>query len=373
MRVLLTGNTCFKIANFRAGLIRALIEHGHEVIVLAPLDDWHTRLVELGCAVHDLPMDRNGTSPLAEAQLLSKIYMFIRRERPDFVFSYTIKNNIYSGLACRWLGIPFIPNVTGLGPAFNDSGVLNWIVRALYRLAFERAETVYFQNPDDRAMFLGAGLTTEMRAELLPGSGVDLHNFAVQPLPDTSNGIVFLLIARLLWDKGIGLYVEAAQRLRETHPEARFGLLGPLDHVSRSAIPKEQILEWDDKGDIQYLGQTQDVRPSLAAAHCIVLPSWYREGTPRVLLEAAATGRPVVTTNMPGCRDAVEDGVTGLICAPRNLESLLDAMQKFLALTDTEKSKMGAAARVRAEQEFDEGIVIEAYLGQLKVIDKICV
>lgn len=365
MRVVLTGNTCFKIANFREGLIRALQARGAEVLVLAPVDEHGPKLEALGCQVHDLPMDRNGTAPLAEAALLRRIYRFLRRMRPDIVFGYTIKNNIYAGLACRWLGIPFIPNVTGLGPAFNETGALNRIVRGLYRQAFARSDAVFFQNPDDRATFLQAGLVTESRARLLPGSGVDLDRFIAQPMRSDKNDVTFLLVARLLWDKGVGLYVEAARSLRASHPDMRFQLLGPPDPASRSSVPLAQVEEWVSDGVIEYLGQTSDVRPALAAADCVVLPSWYREGTPRVLLEAAAVGRPVITTDMPGCRDAVVDGTTGFLCAPRDGDALAAAMSRFADLPDEARAAMGQAARARAEQAFDESLVIAAYLGWL--------
>lgn len=365
MRVLLTGNTCFKIANFRAGLIAALQDQGHEVVVLAPFDDYHPKLVAMGCTVHDLPMDRNGTAPLAEAGLLSRIHSALRRLRPDIVFGYTIKNNIYAGLSCRWLGIPFVPNVTGLGPAFNDRGVLNRVVRSLYHLAFAQARAVFFQNPDDRATFLQAGLVKVERTRLLPGSGVDLERFAAQPLPHDRDHTTFLLVSRMLWDKGVGLYVEAAREIRARVPQARFQLLGPPDPASRSGIPIAQIEAWAAEGVIDYLGRTDDVRPALAAADCIVLPSWYREGTPRILLEATATGRPVITTDMPGCRDAVQDGQAGLLCQPRDLASLVAALHRFIDMSPDARAAMGQAARVRAEAAFDEAEVIAAYLAHI--------
>ena len=364
-RILLTGNTCFKIANFREGLVRALQAEGHEVLVLAPLDEYAPKLRALGVTLHDLPMDRNGTSPLAEARLLWRIDAFLRRERPDMVFGYTIKNNIYAGLACRWLNIPFVPNVTGLGPAFNHDGLLNRTILLLYRLAFARASAVFFQNPDDRAEFLRANLVSEVRAQLLPGSGVDLQKFCTTPVPQDDSAPVFLLVARMLWDKGVGVFVEAAQALRKTHPQAEFQLLGPIDEDSRSAIPRSQIDAWQKAGLVNYLGKTQDVRPALSAAHCIVLPSWYREGTPRVLLEAAAAGRPVITTDMPGCRDAVVADATGFLCAPQDVGSLTTQMQRFIEMSGPERAAMGLAARERAETAFDEGIVIRAYMKQL--------
>lgn len=365
MRIVLTGNTCFKIANFREGLVRALLARGCEVVVLAPFDAYRGKLEAMGCRVHDLPMSRNGTSPVAELLLLIRIFTFLRRERPAMVFGYTIKNNIYAGLVCRWLAIPFAPNVTGLGPAFNGTGVLNRLVRFLYRSAFARAQVVFLQNPEDRATFLAAGLINSQRAVLLPGSGVDLARFTASPMPLATDPVTFLLVARLLWDKGIGLYADAARQLRSENPDLRFQLLGPLDPASRSAIAQEQIDAWVNEGIIEYLGQTHDVRPALASAHCIVLPSWYREGTPRILLEAAAIGRPVVTTDMPGCRDAVQDGLTGILCPPRDLGALTDALSKFAGMSSQARAEMGRNARAWAVAEFSEAKIIEAYIAQM--------
>ena len=273
MRVVLTGNTCFKIANFREGLIRALRDNGHELVVLAPGDEYQAMLEEWGCRVRDLPMDRNGISPISELGLLRNVFSFLRSERPDFVFSYTIKNNIYAGLACRWLGIPFVPNVTGLGPAFNDTGLINRIVRLLYKQSFAKAHTVFFQNSSDLATFVNAGLVRKSRARLLPGSGVNLQRFVPSPSSATGDSLTFLLVARLLWDKGVGIYAEAASRMHEAYPEARFQLLGPIDRESRSAVPIEQVEEWVREGTIEYLGQTNDVRSAFQSADCIVLPS----------------------------------------------------------------------------------------------------
>lgn len=365
MRIILTGNTCFKIANFREGLVRALIARGCEVVVLAPTDGHRTKLEAMGCRVHDLPMDRNGTAPLAELALLWRIFVFLRRERPVIVFGYTIKNNIYAGLACRWLGLPFVPNVTGLGPAFNRTGMLNRIVRLLYRLAFAKAQAVVFQNPEDRAVFLAAGLVEPKRTRLLPGSGVDLARFDARPMPPDTEGVVFLLVARLLWDKGIGLYADAARALRYKNPALRFQLLGGADPASRSGVPMAQIDAWAKEGIIEYLGEMQDVRPALAAAHCVVLPTWYREGTPRVLLEAAAMARPAITTDRPGCRDAVMDGQTGILCAAQDLGALTEALASFAAMSAQDRARMGKQARAKAEAKFDEAIIIHTYIDQL--------
>lgn len=368
MHILLTGNTSFKIANFRAGLIHALIADGHRISVLAPQDDHTPRLREMGCDFIPLDMDRNGTDPRAELRLMAAIGRVVRRLRPDFVFSYTIKNNIYTGLICRRHGIPFAPNVTGLGPAFNDAGLLNRVIRMLYRRAFRRARKVFFQNRDDRALFVRAGLVPEDQTRLLPGSGVDLTGFAAAPLPPDDNGIRFLLVARMLRDKGIAVFAEAARIARQTHPEVRCQLLGPVDADSRTGVPRAEIDGWVAAGDVEYLGSATDVRPYLRQAHCIVLPSYYREGTPRSLLEGAATGRPVITTDMPGCRDVVRGGANGFLVAPRDAADLARKLIDFATLPPARRAAMGQASRARMETEYDERIVIDAYRALLENI-----
>ncbi len=368
MHVLLTGNTTFKLANFREGLIRRLLAEAHQVTVVAPPDEYVHKIQSLGCGFVPLKMDRNGTSPIAEARLLFSILTAIRQARPDVVFSYTIKNNIYGGLACQALGVPFVANVTGLGPMFNETGILNHVVRGLYRLAFRKAQVVFMQNASDLETFTGSGLAPTGRVRLLPGSGVDLERFAVMPLPDTGDAIRFLLIARLLWDKGVGIYSDAARGVRETCPRARFQLLGPLDPDSKSGISQEDLDEWIAEGVVDYLGSTQDVLPFLQAAHCVVLPSYYREGTPRSLLEAGAVGRPIITTDMPGCRDVVVEKETGFLVAPRDAGQLAAACKAFLKLSREDQAAMGMASHRHIARTYDEEVVIGAYLG---IIDKL--
>ena len=337
MHVLLTGNTAFKLANFREGLIRRILADGHRVTVVAPPDEYVEKIRALGCEFFPVQMDRNGTSPIAEARLLFSIFKVIRRARPEVVFSYTIKNNIYGGIACRGLGIPFVPNVTGLGPMFNATGLLSRTVRALYRVAFGQARAVFFPNSSDLMLFTTSRLVSTDRVRLLPGSGVDLKRFAASPLPESGEGIRFLLVARLLWDKGVGVYADAAKKVRETFPQVRFQLLGPLDSDSKSGVSGAQLDEWISEGAVEYLGSTQDVLPFLQAANCVVLPSYYREGTPRSLLEAGAVGRPIITTDMPGCRDVVVDGETGFLVAPRDACQIATACETLI--------KMGPDAR----------------------------
>jgi glycosyltransferase involved in cell wall biosynthesis len=282
------------------------------------------------------------------------------------VLGFTIKNNIYGGIACRGLGIPFLPNVTGLGPAFDTTSILNCMVRALYRVAFGKARTVFFQNSSDLRLFTGSRLVSEDRVRLLPGSGIDLNRFSAAPLPQSGEGIRFLMVARLLWDKGVGVYVEAARKVLKTVPQARFQLLGPLDPDSKSGISGAQLGEWISEGIVDYLGSTQDVLPFLQAADCLVLPSYYREGTPRSLLEAGAVGRPIITTDMPGCRDVVVEQESGFLVAPRDADELAAACVAFLELDPKAQAAMGAASRRHIAEHYNEEIVIDAYVATWK-------
>lgn len=362
LHVLLTGNTTFKIANFRQGLIRRLLAEGHRVSVLSPPDEYVGMIRALGCSYVPLALDRKGTSPVAEASLLIAIAVHLRRMRPDVVLSYTIKNNLYAGIVCRMLGIPFVPNVTGLGPAFSDTGPLNLVVRLLYRLAFKKARAVFFQNSHDLSLVTAAGLCRASIARLLPGSGVDLQQFAERPLREAADEEVhFLLVARMLWDKGVSQFIDAAREVRRVYPKTRFQLLGPLDPGSSSGIPGEQIEAWVAEGVAEYLGNTQDVRPFMERAHCVVLPSHYREGTPRALLEACATGRPIITTDMPGCRDVVRDKVNGILIPPKDVGALVEACCHIVRASSDQRSEMGRAGRKIAETHYDERFVIGAY------------
>lgn len=363
----MTGNTTFKIANFRRGLISTLVAKGHRVSVCSPPDEYVSEIESIGCEYVPLTMDRNGMSVVAEAALLTNIMRLIWKKRPDIVLGFTIKNNIYSGIACQILNLPFVPNVTGLGPAFESGGIVSAIVRHLYKVSFRKAKSVFFQNKEDLELFTNGKLCSKSVARLLPGSGVDLRLFAESPLRAASNESVrFLLVARMLWDKGVGQFIEAARTVKRLYPKSRFQLLGPLDPDSRSGIPEEQIQAWVAEGVVDYLGSTHDVRPHLVQADCVVLPSYYREGTPRSLLEACAIGRPIITTDTPGCRDVVRDGSNGILVAPRDVNALVEACYRILRATPEQRSKMGRAGRRIAEAHYDERSVIDAYFSILK-------
>lgn len=360
-KVMIGLNTAWNFVNFRAGLVRALVEAGYEVVAVAPPDSHVSRLAQLGCRYVPLPMDNHGTHLGRELLLLLRLWRLMRRERPDVYLGYTIKPNIYGSLAARSLGIPVINNITGLGAVFTRGGLVARLVRCLYRVALSRSHKVFFQNSDDLALFRDAGLVRAAVTGRLPGSGIDTTRFATVPLPGKAP-LRFLLIARLLWDKGVGEYVEAARLLRARGVDAEFDLLGFIDNNNPDAVPGRQVQDWVAQGVVRYLGVSHDVRDQIAQADCVVLPSYYREGTPRTLLEAAAMGRPLITAASIGCRDVVDDGVSGYLCQPRNANDLADKMQRLVSLPADQRRAMGQAGRCKIEREFDERIVIDHYL-----------
>lgn len=360
MRILITVNAAWNISNFRRPLVAAFVADGHRVTVLAPPDDRVADIEAAGCRFVPLAMNAKGLNPFRDPMLAKRLKDVFRSEQPDVVLSFTIKNNIFGAIAARRARVPFIPNVTGLGTAFLSGGPLQRVAEMLYRVAFRDLPVVFFQNKDDLALFLKRKLVRESQARLLPGSGIDLSYFSARPMSDRADGPVFLMVARLLRDKGVFEYVEAARRLKSVMPGARFQLLGPPGAENRTAIGVETVEAWVAEGAIEYLGETADVRPFVAEADCVVLPS-YREGAPRTLIEASAMARPVIATDVPGCRAVVEDGVTGFLCAARSGESLAEACRRFAALSIRQREAMGLAGRRKMERAFDQKIVVAAY------------
>lgn len=362
--IVLSCNTAWNIHNFRRGLIRALLEGGDRVTVVTPRDAYVDQLRALGCDYVELPMDNKGTDPLRDGLLLLRYLRLYRRLKPDAVLHFTIKPVIYGGMTARMLGIPYVSNITGLGTAFLRQDWLTKLVQQLYRISQGRAQRIFFQNSDDAELFHGRHLVPAACSRVLPGSGIDLERFTLRPMPTDRERPVFLLVARLLWDKGVGEFVEAARIVHRKYPQVRFRLLGFLGVDNATAIDRSTVEQWQRQGVVEYLGSSDDVRPAIEQATCVVLPS-YREGTPRSLLEAAAMGRPIIATDVPGCRETVDHGVNGLLCRVRSGEDLAERMLQLLAMDSDALRAMGLAGRRLAETRFDERIVIDAYLEAL--------
>lgn len=362
-RVVISINTSWNIFNFRAGLIRALQDDGHEVVALAPEDEFSEKLEAMGCRFVPIAVDNKGTNPLRDALLLATYRRRLREIRPDVFLGYTIKPNVYGSLAAHSLGIPVINNVSGLGTAFLSSGPLQRLVEGLYRTAFRRSQRVFFQNDDDRQLFVSRRIVAEARTGLLPGSGIDLERFAPAEMPEHAPGgpLKFLLIGRVLYDKGVAEFVEAARQVRAEGYAARFAILGFMDVENRTAVDQATLDDWVREGLVDYLGSADDVRPHIAAADCIVLPS-YREGTPRTLLEAASLARPLVATDVPGCREVVDEGENGLLCRVKDSTDLARALRQIIAMTPDQRRRFGLAGRRKMERQYDEKLVISQYI-----------
>lgn len=359
MQILMTANSAWNIWNFRKPVVQELLAGGHKVTVLAPQDNYVAYLGALGCAFVALDMNAKGVNPFDEIKLLQRFKQVFKEHKPDVILSYTIKNNTFGALAAKSLDIPFVPNVSGLGTGFLSSSALQFIVEQLYRHAYRDLSVVFFQNEEDRDLFTSRRLLTVNQARVLPGSGIDLDHFQIAACPQ-GRPTVFLLIARLLHDKGVIEFVEAARLIKPHHPSVRFQLLGEVGSANRTAISADELQEWVREGIVEYLGTTPDVRPIIAAAHCVVLPS-YREGAPRALIEAAAMARPIIATDVPGCRAVVDHGETGFLCDVGSANSLAITMRRFLELPYEEKCAMGQAGRTKMEREYDQKFVVQAY------------
>jgi glycosyltransferase involved in cell wall biosynthesis len=366
VKVIIALNTAWNLVNFRSGLIKALVAQGYDVVAVAPHDKYVAQLESLGCRYIPLPMDNKGTNPGRDLLLLVRFFNLLRSERPEVFLSYTAKPNIYGSLAAHSIGIPAINNIAGLGTVFIKSGWLNLLVRGLYRIALSRSAKVFFQNDDDRRQFVSFGLVSNVVADRLPGSGIDLKQFKPSALP-AKPVLRFLLIARMLWNKGVGEYVEAARILNQRGIAAECCLLGFLDVQNSAAISRKQMDVWVAEGVVRYLGVSDNVREEISQADCVVLPSFYREGTPRALLEAAAMARPVLTTDSVGCRDVVDDGVNGYLCKPKDASDLAMKMERIVAMSPLEREVMGLRGREKVEREFDEQIVINKYLEAIEL------
>lgn len=357
MKFLLVASLAESLINFRGPLIAALQARGLQVHVAAPDlpqgDPIRQQLQARGVVVHQVPLRRTGTNPVADLQTLWSLWRLMRRVRPDCVLGYTIKPVIYGSLAAWLAGVPRrFALVTGLGYAFQQQGqggTLQALVQRLYALALTRVHAVFFQNPDDEALFRDRGLVAPgARTCVVNGSGVDVGAFAVAPLPPGPP--CFLLMARLLGDKGVREYAQAAQRVRAQHPGVRCLLVGWID-TNPDAIARQELDTWVANGSLEFLGRLQDVRPAIAACSVYVLPS-YREGTPRTVLEAMAMGRAVITTDAPGCRETVIDGDNGFLVPVKSVDALEQAMLQFVA-NPALAARMGLRARKIAEDKYD--------------------
>lgn len=356
MKILFTDNTLWGLLNFRGNIIRRLLKEGHDVVLVAPMDELGASDIPEGAQYIPVALSRTGTNPIADLKYMRALRNIYKAERPDYIFHYTIKPNIYGTLAARSLGIRSTAIVAGLGHTYTKNGMGNLIARTMYRFALPRAENVLVLNSANRNTLAKRKVVwPEKLILLLGGEGLDLQRYAPLPAP-TNDKPVFLMICRLLYEKGYAEYVAAAEAL---HGKAEFRLMGPLD--SHPAAVQRETLENDvRRGTIRYIDYSPDVAAQIARADCVVLPSFH-EGLSRVLMEGASMGRPLITTDIAGCRETVDDGVNGYLVDPRSVESLVAAFSRFIALSDGDRERMGVESRLKAERQFGIDRVYDIY------------
>ena len=362
-KVLLLANHDIVLYNFRLELIERLLQDGHEVFIVSPYGNRIEDLKNLGCQYIKVDMDRHGTNPIKDLKLLVNCKKVFKSINPDIVFTYTIKPNIYGAMACKILKIPCVVNITGLGTAIEQKGILQKVTLTLYRIALKKVQTIFFQNEENMRFFQEKKLYPE-KHKLLPGSGVNLKKFIPLEYPEEKNEIRFLFIGRIMRTKGVLELLGCARSVRRKHNNVFFDVIGWDDGGMSSEIEKAS-----EEGVIVFFGKQNNEIPFIQNAHCIVLPSYF-EGTSNVLLEAAASARPVIATDVPGCKETFEDGITGFSCKAKDVKSLETAIEKFLQLSHEEKAAMGEKGRSKMQKEYDRNIVVDRYINELNEIQR---
>lgn len=351
-RILVLANNDVGLYRFRKDLLAALLDAGHEVYISLPDGDFVPELVQLGCCFIGTPIERRGMNPLHDSKLFQQYRAMLKEVKPDLVLTYTIKPNIYGGLACRMAHIPYAVNITGLGSAIENGGWLKKFVLALYKPALKSARVVFFENAGNRDTLVATGVVPNGRDVVLNGAGVNLEDYPYQPYPQ-EGPVRFLFVGRVMHEKGVDELFAAAKRMKRQYGnDVEFHIVGSFEEAYKPIMD-----ELEQAGVVKYHGYQSDMKPFYAMASCIVLPS-YHEGMSNVLLEGAATGRALITSDISGCREAVENGVSGYLCPTKDADALCDAMQRFVELPESWRAEMGRRGRMRMEQKFSKTAVV---------------
>ncbi|MFJ7186828.1 glycosyltransferase family 4 protein [Lysinibacillus xylanilyticus] len=361
MKILVLANFGMGLYNFRKELLEELIKEDNEVYISLPDDEYVPKLKKIGCKFIDTHLERRGKNPLTDFKLLLDYVGIIKRVKPDIVLTYTIKPNVYGGIACAITKTPFITNITGLGTSVENKGLIQKITLMLYKLGLMKASCVFFQNLNNRRFFEDNRIV-KSKTRLIPGSGVNLEQHKFEKYPMSDEKVRFLFIGRIMKAKGIEELFEAAKLVKENYPNVQFHLIGGIEENYNEEIDKLEKL-----GIIKYHGQQNDVHSFIKKSHATILPS-YHEGLANVLLESASSGRPVLASGVPGCVETFDDGLTGFGFEVMSVESLVKAITKFVNLPYEQKKEMGIAGRTKMENEFDRNIVINAYLQEINTI-----
>ncbi len=357
-KILFLVNHDVVIYNFRLELVERLLEDGHQVIISSPYGERIEDLKLLGCEYYPIDIARHGMNPAKEIKLIFEYKKLLDEVKPDIVFSYTIKPNIYGSIACRSKKVPCVTNITGLGTAVENGGIMQKITVLLYKYAFTKVQRVFFQNTENMQFFVDNKIALGKHS-LLPGSGVNLERFSVLDYPN-GDTVEFAFISRIMKEKGIDQYLEAAEYIREKYPNTVFHVCGFCEEAY-----EEKLEKLTEEGVIKYHGMVRDIKSFMQNIHCTIHPTYYPEGLSNVLLESSASGRPIITTNRSGCREVIDDGVNGFIVNQQASKDLIEKIEKFLALSWVERKNMGLAGRAKVEKEFDRQIVVEKYIKEL--------
>lgn len=359
--VLIIGTNMMNLYHHRIDLIKRLLKEGYKVVVAAPEGGEEKELLKIGCEFIPMAVDNRGTNIKNDLTLIKNLSRIYKKVNPSVILTFYTKTNIYGGIVARSLKYPYIENICGLGTSLVGTGILSKIMAQMYKSALKKSSHVFFQNKSnisfmkDRKIYSGV-------YSLLPGSGVSLDRYQVMPYPNTNN-VEFLFCSRVLKEKGIDEYLDAATQIKKKYPNTVFHVVGPCEPVYMS-----KIKEYNERGIIKYHGKLMDLHPILEKIHCTVLPSYYPEGMANILLESAASGRPIITTTLPGCGETIEDGVTGYTINEKDVDSLVEAIEKFINLPSSEKINMGLEGRKKMEREFDRNIITDQYLNRIQDI-----
>lgn len=364
-RVLILGNSHLVVFNFRKELIERLVSEYYEVWTCfpkGPFGEGETTAKAMGCHFIENHIERRGTNPFHDMAIIAEYFKIMCRVKPDVVLAYTVKPDVYGGIVCRILGIPFIPNITGLGKGLVEGGMIQKLTVMLYKWAVKKAKCVFFQNSSDKEFF-DRNQIKYKRAIILPGSGVNLQEYTPLDYPADDEPVRFIYIARVMKAKGIEQYFDAANVIKSKYPETEFHICGYCEEDYKDVLDEKVA-----KGDVIYHGLVSDVRSYETFCHCVVLPSFHPEGISNVLLEGAACGRPLITTDRAGCRETIFDGVTGFLVREQDSVDLITKIEKFLSLENSKRKSMGLAGRQKIEREYDRQIVVDAYMKEIEKI-----
>jgi len=357
MNILIAANSDIGLYKFRKELLEELVKN-HKVFVALPKGKFYQEIVNIGCTFIETDYDRHGVNPFKELQLISLFNKILKNIKPDIVFTYTIKPNVYAGMACASQNIPYVANITGLGTSIENGGIMQKITLSLYKIGLRKAKKVFFQNTENRDFMLNKNII-KSPYDMLPGSGVNLEQYNVTEYPN-GDTIDFMFISRLMKEKGTDQYLEAAEYIRKKYPQTRFHVCGSCEKEYEGNLEKLQ-----KDGTIIYHGLVSDIASMHKISGCTIHPTYYPEGLSNVLLESCACGRPIITTNRSGCREVVDNGVNGFVVKERDSKDLIEKIEQFLSLSYDEKKNMGLAGRKKVEKEFDRKIVTAKYLEEL--------